>query len=202
MKTLVIASRNRGKVAEYRRLLSDLPFNVLSLADYPSLPEIEEHGRTFAENALLKAQTVTRLTGELALADDSGLETDALDGLPGIHSARYSGPAATDEQNNLMLLAELSGISPGQRTARFCAAIAVTGPGLEPRIVEGFCGGEITLSPRGAGGFGYDPLFFVLEAGKTFAEMDPAEKNNYSHRARAFASALEILRHIAASAGS
>jgi XTP/dITP diphosphohydrolase len=197
MKILVIASRNRGKVAEYQRLLSDLPFTVLSLADYPSLPEIDEHGRTFAENALLKAETVARLTGELALADDSGLEVEALDGLPGLHSARYSGPGATDEQNNLKLLAELAGLPDSQRTARFRAAIAITGLGREPRVVEGFCSGEITLFPRGTGGFGYDPLFFVPEAGKTFAEMDPAEKNKYSHRARAFAAAREILRHIA-----
>jgi XTP/dITP diphosphohydrolase len=197
MKTLVIASRNSGKVAEYRRLLSGIPFNVLSLADYPSLPEIEEHGRTFAENALLKAETVTRLTGELALADDSGLEVDALGGRPGLYSARYSGPGATDEQNNLKLLAELSGLPDSQRTARFCAAIAIAGPGLTPRVVEGSCSGAIALSPRGASGFGYDPLFFVQEAGKTFAEMDKTEKNSYSHRARAFAAAREILRHLA-----
>lgn len=197
MTRLVIASRNKGKVTEYRRLLADLPFEVLSLADFPALPEIEEHGRTFAENALLKAETVSRLTGELALADDSGLEADALDGRPGLYSARYSGPGATDEQNNLKLLAELSGLPDSQRTARFRAAIAIAGPGLTPRLAEGFCSGTIAHSPRGTSGFGYDPLFFVPEAGKTFAEMDGSEKNRYSHRARAFAAAREILRRLA-----
>jgi XTP/dITP diphosphohydrolase len=202
MKTLVIASRNKGKVAEYCRLLADLPFNVLSLADYPALPEIEEQGSTFAENALLKAETVARLTGELVLADDSGLEVDALGGRPGIYSARYSGPGATDAQNNLKLLAELSGLPDSQRSARFRAAIAIAGPGLTPRIAEGFCSGIIAHSPQGTGGFGYDPLFFVPEEGKTFAGMDEPEKNSCSHRARAFASAREILTNIVSRAGS
>jgi len=196
VKKLVIATRNEGKAAEFRRLLAELPFETLSLTDFPEVPEIEEYGCSFTENALIKAKTVVSLTGELALADDSGLEVEALSGRPGLHSARFSGPGSTDEANNRKLLHELEGVPAEQRTASFRAAIAIAGPGITSQVVEGVCEGSITLAPRGEGGFGYDPLFYVPEVGKTFAEMEPAEKNAFSHRARAFAAALEILQQL------
>lgn len=196
MRKLVIATRNAGKLEEFCSLLAGLPFDVLSLAQFPGVPEIEETGDTFAANARLKAETVSRLTGELALADDSGLEVDALSGRPGVFSARFAGPCATDEENNRKLLCELEGVPAAKRTARFRAAIAIAGPGITTRVVEGVCEGIVTDSPRGSGGFGYDPLFFVPESGKTFAEMPQAEKNRISHRARAMSAALEVLREL------
>jgi len=196
VKKLVIATRNAGKAAEFCRLLVRLPFEVISLADFPEVPEIEEHGNSFTENALIKARTVATLTGELVLADDSGLEVDALNGRPGIHSARFSGPGSTDESNNRKLLHELEGVPAEKRTASFRAAIAIACPEQMSWVTEGFCEGKIIFAPQGEGGFGYDPLFYVLEAKKTFAEMAPSEKNKFSHRARAFAAALEILQRL------
>jgi XTP/dITP diphosphohydrolase len=194
---LVIATQNAGKLAEFREILVHLPYEIVSLATYPNLPEIEETGATFAENAALKAETVAALTGELALADDSGLEVDALNGRPGIFSARFAGVHAGDEANNKKLLEELAGIPQGQRTARFRAVIAIAQPGRQTEFAEGVCEGFIVSAPQGAGGFGYDPLFFVPQAKKTFAQMTPQEKNSISHRARAMAQATEVLKRIA-----
>ena len=196
---LVLATQNAGKLAEFREMLVDLPYEIVSLASYPNLPEIEETGATFAENAALKAETVAAATGELSLADDSGLEVDVLNGRPGIFSARYAGIHAGDEANNIKLLAELAGIPHGQRTARFRAVIAIAQPGRQTEFAEGVCEGFIVFSPQGTGGFGYDPLFFVPQAKKTFAQMTPQEKNSISHRARAMAQATEVLRRIVSS---
>ncbi len=196
MKKLVIASRNSGKLKEFRDLLAGLPLEVKSLADYPEIGEIEETGCSFAENACIKAETTTRLTGEISLADDSGLEVDALGGRPGVWSARFAGPGAGDKENNQKLLFELDGLPKAKRTARFRACIAVAVPGKPTELAEGTCEGLITTEPRGKGGFGYDPLFLVPELQKTFAELTSAEKNSISHRARAMEQARKILARL------
>lgn len=194
---LIIATKNKGKLAEFKQLLAGLPYEVLSLADYPEIADIEETGETFAENAAIKAEAVARATGELALADDSGLAVDTLDGRPGVYSARYAGVGMGDKANNEKLLHELAGVPQKERTARFHAVIAIAGPGLETKLAHGSIEGIVADSPRGTDGFGYDPLFLVPSAQKTFAEMSAAEKNKISHRARALAKALVVLEEIA-----
>ena len=187
---LVIASGNAGKVREFAALLAGLG---LEIRPQPEGLEVEETGLTFGENARLKAIAVARATGCWALADDSGLAVDALDGAPGVHSARY---AASDPERIARLLAELAaangqraaaGLAP-QRSARFTAALALADPSGNLRLeVEGHCPGEILETPRGSGGFGYDPVFLVPETGLSFAEMDIATKARIGHRGRAFA---------------
>jgi XTP/dITP diphosphohydrolase len=194
---LIIATKNRGKLAELRELLASLPFEIESLADYPDFPDIEETGETFAQNAALKAEAVATATGELSLADDSGLEVDALGGRPGVYSARFAGSGKGDAANNEKLLAELSGTPQEGRTARFRSVIAIAAPGVETKLAQGSIEGVIADAPSGTGGFGYDPLFYVPEAQKTFAEMTAEEKNRISHRARALENALEELRKLA-----
>lgn len=196
---LVIATKNQGKLVEFKQLLSDLPFEIISLSDYPELPDIEETGETFQENAALKAETVMRFTGEAALADDSGLEVDALDGRPGVYSARFAGAGKGDKANNEKLLAEMAAIAQNKRTARFRSVIAIARPGLATSFADGSVDGWILEAPRGTGGFGYDPLFFFPPAGKTFAEMVTHEKNLISHRSRALKEAVGILREMVAS---
>ena len=182
---LVIASKNKGKIREIRAILADLPLSVVER----ELPEVVEDGRTFAENARKKAVEIARHTGAWALADDSGLEVDALGGAPGIRSARWSGGG--DEANNDKLLAELRDVPAAARTARYRAVVAVASP--DGRIVaeaDGAFEGLIGFERRGSGGFGYDPLFVVPERGCTMAELPSEEKNRISHRAQA----LERLR--------
>ncbi|MFN7945622.1 MAG: RdgB/HAM1 family non-canonical purine NTP pyrophosphatase [Blastocatellia bacterium] len=195
---LLIASTNPGKVAEFRRLLSDLPLEVIGLESLPApLPAPAETGHTFAANALLKAQYYFSHTGLLALADDSGLEVDALGGAPGIYSARYAGANATDAERIVRLLDELKNVPDEQRTARFRCAIAlvgVIGAGPETEVFEGVCEGLITREPRGVKGFGYDPVFLDAQLQRTFAELPPEEKAARSHRGRALAAALEFLQ--------
>jgi XTP/dITP diphosphohydrolase len=187
-RRLVFATRNLGKVAELRALLADLDLEILSARDL-ALPEVEEDGDTFAANARKKAHEVAAATGLPALADDSGLEVDALGGAPGVHSARYAGPGATDPANNARLLAALAGVPPDRRTARFRAVLALDAGRGEPAadlpIAEGSCDGLILEAPRGHGGFGYDPLFLVPDLGQTFAELGVGTKNDRSHRAQA-----------------
>lgn len=182
---LVIATANAGKLAEYKELLVGLPYTILSLADYPEVGEIAETGLTFQENAALKAQKISQHSGELTLADDSGLEVDALGGRPGVYSARFAGPQATDKENNTRLLRELEGLALAERTARFRAVIALSAPYKKTLFAEGICKGVINKKPLGDGGFGYDPLFLLPELGLTFAQLSAAEKNRISHRARA-----------------
>jgi len=196
MKTLVIATRNTGKLNEFNQLLATFQLNVISLLECPDIPEIAETGASFTENAILKAEAVTGYTGEFAMADDSGLEVDALGGRPGIFSARFAGLSADDAANNEKLLEELREIPLPDRTARFRSVIAISGPGYKTRVAEGVCEGLVITEPRGKGGFGYDPLFFVPSAGKTFAEMAESEKNAISHRARAMSAACHILKEI------
>jgi XTP/dITP diphosphohydrolase len=178
--TLVIASGNAGKVREFGHLLADLP---LEIRPQPEGLEVEETGDTFAENARLKATAVARASGCWALADDSGLSVDALGGAPGVHSARY---AATDAARIERLLHELR--TAGSRSAQFTAALALANPAGEVVLeVEGICPGTILEAPRGDGGFGYDPVFFVPEAGLSYAEMDKQLKGRIGHRGQAFA---------------
>lgn len=187
-KILLFATRNAGKVAELRELTAGLPIEVRSL-DGLDLPEVEEDGDTFAANAIKKALAVSEATGLPALADDSGLEVDALSGAPGVFSARYAGPDADDEANNAKLLQALDGVAAGKRTARFRSTLAladVAGDlGRECILASGTCEGSILTERQGTGGFGYDPLFFSPELGVTFAEAGVGPKNQLSHRARA-----------------
>lgn len=168
-------------------MLRDLDIEVLSLQSFPGVPEVEEDGLTFYENALKKAIAVSRHTAETVLADDSGLEVDILGGEPGIHSARYSGPTATDESNNRMLLRNLEGIPKGKRGAAFRCALVLHRPDGRSESFEGSWRGEILFEPRGTLGFGYDPLFFDPAQGLTAAELPPEIKNRISHRGQAFA---------------
>lgn len=174
-------------------MLRDLPVEVLSLRDFPDAPEVEEDGATFRENALKKAGVISRHTGQNVLADDSGLEVDALGGEPGIHSARYSGPAATDESNNLKLLSNLRDVPEEKRGARFRCVLALCRPDGHGELFEGTWRGEILFEPRGSMGFGYDPLFLDPQQGLTAAELPPEVKNRISHRGQAFAKFREWL---------
>lgn len=196
MHRIVIASRNKGKIAEFKELLRDLPAEILTLTDFPSIPEIQETGSSFRENALLKARAVTAATGLIALADDSGLEVDYLGGAPGVYSSRYAGRAQDDGANNRKLLAALEGVPLHKRTARFRCVIAIITPEGGEYLSEGICEGRIALAPRGEGGFGYDPLFLVPSLGKTFAELGPEVKNRISHRAQAMRNARDLLARI------
>lgn len=199
IERLVVATGNAGKLREFRALLAGLPFEVVSQAELGVTPA-PETGATFAENALLKARHAAAVTGAAALADDSGLEVDALGGAPGIRSARYAGedaadPSRVDAANNIRLMAELAGIAPASRAARYrCVLAFVRGPtDLAPLFADGVWEGVILESPRGAGGFGYDPYFWLPERGMTVAELAPEEKNRLSHRGRALAGLREAL---------
>lgn len=193
---IVIASKNEGKIKEIKELLKDIPVEILSLRDFPNIPEIPETGTTFQENALIKARAVTTATGLIALADDSGLEVDYLKGFPGVYSARFAGPQSSDEANNKKLLKALEGVPFERRTGRFRCVIAVTTPkGLE-FLSEGICEGKIAFYPRGREGFGYDPLFYIPSLEKTFAELGPEIKNRISHRAQALQKVRNILLHL------
>jgi XTP/dITP diphosphohydrolase len=188
---VVLATTNPGKQEEIRALLAGGPLEILTA---PDLPPVEESGATYAENATRKALSAAAHTGSWALADDSGLEVDALGGRPGVESARFSGPGATDASNRAKLLKELRGRPPAYRKARFVCVMALAGPDGTVRLAEGECPGRIGTEERGAGGFGYDPLFLLLELGKTMAELGAAEKNRVSHRAKAAEKLLRIVR--------
>lgn len=192
VRTIVLATKNAGKASEITAILGMADVKFLTLQDFPPMPEVEEDGATFEENALKKARAVARHCNCAALADDSGLEVDALNGLPGIRSARFAGEGAKDAENNRRLLELMQPVPAGKRCARFVCALALVDPSGEEKVVLGECEGSILESSRGTGGFGYDPLFFYPPLGRTFAEMLPEEKNRVSHRARA----LEGLRAI------
>jgi XTP/dITP diphosphohydrolase len=190
---IVLATRNRGKVRELEALLSGLSVRIRTLDDYLTVPVLPETGRTFEANAVEKAAVVARLTGEIALADDSGLEVDALGGAPGVDSATFLGPAATDEDRNTWVLGRVRGLAEGLRAARYRAVVAVAGPEDTVKTVEGTCEGRIADAPSGYHGFGYDPIFLVPAYGRTMAELPPEIKNRISHRARALDAAREYL---------
>ena len=182
---LVVATRNAGKLKEIRRLLEAQGVTVLGLDMFPDAPEVEEDGDTFALNAAKKAETVARVTGLPCLADDSGLTVAALQGLPGVHSARYSGADATDSSNNIKLLAEMALVPESQRQAAFCCVMALCLPDQPTRLFEGRVEGVILNQKQGDGGFGYDPLFWVTEFDCTMAELPLDIKNRISHRGQA-----------------
>jgi XTP/dITP diphosphohydrolase len=193
MKEIVLATRNDNKIREIERLLQDIDIKLLSLREFPSSPPISEIAASFAENALHKASTVSQFTGKLALADDSGLEVDFLQGKPGVLSARYAGEGASDEENNRKLLEELKEIPLALRGATFKCTLALVSPSQNKDVVEGECRGIIAIEPRGEGGFGYDPLFYLPQFNKTFAELPLEIKNQVSHRAQAVAKLRKIL---------
>jgi len=194
-KRVVLATGNPGKLQEIRTLLEPLGLTVEPQSDH-GVPEAEETGLTFVENAILKARNAARHTGLPAIADDSGLEVDALHGAPGIYSSRYAGPDADDAANNARLLAALEGVAPEQRTARFRAVVVYLEHAEDPAplIAEGVWPGRIAEQASGAAGFGYDPLFYVPSEGCTSAELDPATKNRLSHRGQALAKLVDGLR--------
>ncbi len=195
MRRVVVASRNRHKVVEIGALLADLGFELVPIDDVAPGTALVEDDPTFEENAIAKATQAAAATGLPALGDDSGLEVDALGGAPGVRSARYAGDPCDDGRNNTKLLGALAGVPAELRTARYrCAAAFVDPAGGAPVVRSGACEGVILEAPRGAGGFGYDPLFLVPSLGKTMAEIELSEKNRLSHRAAAFRALDAALR--------
>ncbi len=191
MKSIVLATKNPGKIKEIRELFDDLNIDILTLEDFPDIPPIIEDGNTFEENALKKARAVAEATGKPSIADDSGLEVICLNGKPGIYSSRYAGIDSGDEKNNMKLLNELKDVPLDKRGARYvCVVALVTEDGYE-KTFRGECNGIIVDTPRGKGGFGYDPIFFIPEKGKSMAELSLKEKNQISHRGKAFRSLKE-----------
>lgn len=184
-KTIVIATGNQGKAKEFTALFARAGYQIKTLADFPDLPDVEETGNTFEENARLKAETIAQILQQPVLADDSGLAVDALNGMPGVYSARFAGDHKSDAANNAKLLHELTEIPDEKRSAHFHCTLVFAAPHKESLVVEADWPGRIARIPQGDNGFGYDPLFFVPEFNKTAAEMTAAEKNEVSHRAKA-----------------
>jgi XTP/dITP diphosphohydrolase len=198
IEELLLATRNPDKVRELAVLLGDLGIRIRTLADFPTAPEVDEDGTTCEANALKKARETASATGIPSVADDTGLEVDALGGRPGVFAARYAGERATYEDNCRRLLKELDGVPPARRTARFVTVAALVMPGGYFRVAMGTLVGVIAEGFVGTQGFGYDPVFFVPELGRTLAELTAEEKNRISHRAKAFRSMADILRPLAA----
>ena len=194
MRSLLLGTRNPGKVIEIVSILANSDWSFSSLQEFPNVGEAEENFATFAENAIAKAQFYASATGLCALADDSGLEVEALGGAPGVFSARYAGAHASDADRRTLLLSELAKVGESTRRARFVAVVAIATPNGEIlNISEGTCSGTITFSPRGTGGFGYDPLFIPDGHTQTFAELPDTVKNLISHRARALIGTKDFL---------
>jgi XTP/dITP diphosphohydrolase len=194
---LVLASKNKGKLQELETMLAGSSWELCSVADFPELPPVVEDGQTFRENAVKKALTVAEILKEWTLADDSGLEVDALGGAPGVYSARFAGEPGDDRKNNEKLLRLLAGVPSEQRTARFRCVLALASPEGEIWTTERTCEGLIGLAPRGDQGFGYDPLFYLPELGVTMAELPEEKKNEISHRGKAMRDLLAHLQAIA-----
>ncbi|PLX47308.1 MAG: Non-canonical purine NTP pyrophosphatase [Desulfobulbaceae bacterium] len=182
---IVLATRNKGKIKEFQKILKDYPVDLKSLDDFGPIPEAVEDGATFDDNAYKKAHFTAKVLGLPAISDDSGLTVEALDGRPGVHSARYAGDKATDQDNIDKLLDEMAGVS--NRKAAFECVISIAVPSGPALTYEGRCEGEISSEPRGDSGFGYDPVFYYPDFDKTFAEASMEEKNKVSHRGRALA---------------
>lgn len=185
MDELIIATKNAGKAKEFQQFFAQLHIRVKSLLDFDDLPDVEETGTTFAENARIKAETIAELLDMPVLADDSGLEIDALQGRPGIYSARYAGEDKDDEANIRKVLEEMQSVPMEQRTARFVCVLALAEKGKETVITEGYCEGKIALHPAGENGFGYDPIFIPEGYTNTLAELNPSVKQEISHRRHA-----------------
>ncbi len=190
---LLLGTNNAGKLREFRALLADLPVELVTPAEAGIQEDAPETGATFTENAELKARFYAQRAGMVALADDSGLQVDALDGEPGVHSRRFAGEQASDADRNRLILERLREVPPARRAARFQAAAAVAVPDGQVHSVLGTCEGQIALQPRGAGGFGYDPIFLLPELGRTMAELSPEAKNGLSHRGRALRAARPLI---------
>lgn len=193
MPEIVISSRNKEKKNELKTLLKDLKIKVLDLNDFSSAPRVEEKGKTFEENAAVKALKIAKFTEKLTLADDSGLEVDALGGRPGVYSARFAGNNADCGANNRKLLKLLKGFPGSKRKARFVCVIAIADKNGLAGVARGECSGRITFEPKGGKGFGYDPVFFSPARNKTFAQLSRSEKNAVSHRGRALKKAKKII---------
>ncbi|HEV8427612.1 MAG TPA: RdgB/HAM1 family non-canonical purine NTP pyrophosphatase [Pyrinomonadaceae bacterium] len=194
MKSLLLGTRNPGKLKEIKSILADCGWSFSSLQEFSDVGAAEENGTTYAENAIAKARVYALATGMCALADDSGFEVEALAGAPGVFSARYAGENASDADRRALLLAELAKTNSASRRARFVAAVAISdAKGSVLNVSEGISEGTIILSPRGDGGFGYDPLFVPDGYDQTFAELPDSVKNRISHRARALMKTLEFL---------
>ena len=193
MNEILIATNNAGKVKDFVSLLKPFGITVLSLNDSKEAIDVEETGATFEENAILKAETVAKLLGKVVIADDSGLEIDALNGAPGVYSARFAGPGKSDKENIDKVLRQLSSAPKNERTARFRCVLAVAGPGMKTETFSGSCEGLIHPEPIGENGFGYDPIFYVPEKKRTMAELSPEEKNGISHRGAALVKLRERL---------
>lgn len=196
-RTIVLASRNKKKTQEVAELLAPVGFRVISVMEFPGVSEVDEDGQTFAENAAKKATQVAREIGQWVIGEDSGLMVDALHGAPGIYSARFSGPDATDEQNNQKLLKELANIPDDRRGAGYVCSVALSNPaGQVVLTAEGTCRGRLLREASGAGGFGYDPYFLIPEYHQTFGQLSSLVKHRLSHRARAFAQFIPRLRSL------
>jgi XTP/dITP diphosphohydrolase len=193
---IVLATRNDGKIAELHSLMKGFDVTLSSLRDHPQIHDIVEDGATFFENARKKARCVAAATGKFALADDSGLEVEALGGAPGVMSARYAGGGHDYKANNEKLILEMEGVADGKRAARFFCAMVLAAPDGREWTAEGECRGEIAMAASGTMGFGYDPLFYIPRLGKTMAELPMDIKNRISHRGRALAAMREILIEI------
>ena len=196
-RTIVLASRNNKKVKEVSEILAMVGFTVLPVTDFPGVGEVEEDGLTFAENAAKKASQVARELNQWVIGEDSGLMVDALNGAPGIYSARYSGEGATDERNNAKLVADLAAVADDKRGAGYICSVALSNPVGEIRVAcEGPCRGRSLRVPEGDGGFGYDPYFLIPEYHLTFGQLSSVVKHRLSHRARAFAGFIPLLMNI------
>jgi XTP/dITP diphosphohydrolase len=185
LKEILIATKNKGKVKEFSDLFAEKGVRVSSLFDVPNVDDVEETGSTFVENAKIKAETISKLCNKIVVADDSGLSVDALDGRPGVFSARYAGEKKNDQLNLQKVLKEMEGVPFEKRTARFQCVLAVAIPNEETKIFEGTCDGYITDNPDGENGFGYDPIFYIVDKKQTMAQLSSDEKNRISHRANA-----------------
>ncbi len=199
---VVMASRNEHKIDEIRRILdaAGLNLELVGIKEFPDLPDVDETGSTFAANALLKAREICAFTGLPAIADDSGLCVDALNGMPGIFSARWAGSHGDDRANLELLLAQISHIDPERRTAAFHCAAAIALPNGDEQVVEGIMTGRVIDAPRGANGFGYDPIFIADGYQITTAQMDSADKDAISHRGRAFAALVPVVSQLLSAA--
>lgn len=196
-RTIVLSSRNKKKTQEVREILGAVGFTVIPVTDFPNVPDVEEDGLTFAENAARKASQVAQHLNRWVIGEDSGLMVDALNGAPGIYSARYSGAGATDEKNNAKLIADLAGVAEDKRGAGYICSVALSNPAGEIRIAcEGTCRGRILSEANGTGGFGYDPYFLIPEYHLTFGQLSSVVKHRLSHRARAFAKFIPLLQNI------
>lgn len=193
MINIIVASGNPHKIEEIKVILAPLGYNIKSMKEMGIDMDIQEDGQDFEENALIKARTLAAITNEIVLADDSGLEVEILNNAPGIYSARYAGEHGNDRANNLKLLRKLKNVPEGKRGARFYCAVAMVYPEGKEIVVNGECKGIIGIEPKGNGGFGYDPLFYIPQLGKTYAQLDSEEKNSISHRSKALGMLKKVL---------